>query len=325
MDHLQPQIIRRRYSDFDALAEAAESWDLGLNKLDCTPFYGEALEMISPDFILTRGYFNSRMKQEGKPPDGFRTFGVPMNPALQLLWNGRQVIGNSFLLALPDQSELQAISDPGFDIFTISVTERTFLKQAETMGFHDFGKRFQSLEALQCDPAGTSRLQDILLRTERNASHLFFDYTEAKERILIELVRLTGSKHSRQTPLIESSRQRRAIEQTDRYIHAHPDEPPTVKILCEVTGISKRTLEYAFGNYLGVSPKAYINAVRLNQVRKHLCAAKPGSILVSEAANIWGFWHMGQFAADYRKLFGEKPSDTLGQRCRVHQRQQPEL
>jgi len=30
-------------------------------------------------------------------------------------------------------------------------------------------------------------------------------------------------------------------------------------------------------------------------------------------ANAWGFWHMGQFARDYRRLFGELPSDTL--RC----------
>ena len=33
---------------------------------------------------------------------------------------------------------------------------------------------------------------------------------------------------------------------------------------------------------------------------------------VSDVVNDWGFWHMGQFAADYRKLFGELPSETLG-------------
>ncbi|NOR23809.1 MAG: helix-turn-helix domain-containing protein [Desulforhopalus sp.] len=32
---------------------------------------------------------------------------------------------------------------------------------------------------------------------------------------------------------------------------------------------------------------------------------------VIDVSNVWGFWHMGQFAADYRNLFGELPSETL--------------
>jgi len=33
--------------------------------------------------------------------------------------------------------------------------------------------------------------------------------------------------------------------------------------------------------------------------------------LFNQLANAWGIWHMGRFAADYRKLFGEVPSETL--------------
>jgi hypothetical protein len=35
---------------------------------------------------------------------------------------------------------------------------------------------------------------------------------------------------------------------------------------------------------------------------------------VSDVANSWGFWHMGQFAADYRAMFGELSSSTLNRR-----------
>ena len=31
---------------------------------------------------------------------------------------------------------------------------------------------------------------------------------------------------------------------------------------------------------------------------------------IIDAASRWGFWHMGQFAADYRRKFGELPSET---------------
>ena len=89
-------------------------------------------------------------------------------------------------------------------------------------------------------------------------------------------------------------------------------EPPTIPQLCEVAGVSKRTLEYTFHEYYGLSPKAYLNAIRLNAVHKQLRATASGGIRVADAANAWGFWHMGQFAADYRRLFGENPSVTLG-------------
>ena len=35
------------------------------------------------------------------------------------------------------------------------------------------------------------------------------------------------------------------------------------------------------------------------------------SAKISDIANHWGFWHMGQFAADYRAQFGELPSTTI--------------
>jgi AraC-like DNA-binding protein len=32
---------------------------------------------------------------------------------------------------------------------------------------------------------------------------------------------------------------------------------------------------------------------------------------VTDAATAWGFWHFGHFSQEYKKLFGELPSDTL--------------
>jgi AraC family ethanolamine operon transcriptional activator len=38
------------------------------------------------------------------------------------------------------------------------------------------------------------------------------------------------------------------------------------------------------------------------------------------AAN-WGFWHPGQFAKDYKQLFGENPSETVKRTQQDHHRQ----
>ena len=60
-----------------------------------------------------------------------------------------------------------------------------------------------------------------------------------------------------------------------------------------------------------MSAGAYIKNFRLNQVRTLLKSRSPENTLVQDAAHRWGFSHMGQFAADYKLLFGENPSETL--------------
>jgi hypothetical protein len=55
----------------------------------------------------------------------------------------------------------------------------------------------------------------------------------------------------------------------------------------------------------------YLQAHHLKGVRHALRQADPQVTQVSDVANAWGFWHMGQLAADYRKMCGELPSATL--------------
>jgi AraC family ethanolamine operon transcriptional activator len=81
--------------------------------------------------------------------------------------------------------------------------------------------------------------------------------------------------------------------------------------------VSRRTLQYSFQDVLQMSPVAYLRALRLNGVRRDLQAA--GDAPVGDVAARWGFWHLSRFAADYRRLFGERPSDTRRQaRDAVH-------
>ena len=49
---------------------------------------------------------------------------------------------------------------------------------------------------------------------------------------------------------------------------------------------------------------------RLCQVHRALLDAPVGAH-VAEIAESFGFRHLGQFAADYRELFGERPSETI--------------
>jgi AraC family ethanolamine operon transcriptional activator len=88
-------------------------------------------------------------------------------------------------------------------------------------------------------------------------------------------------------------------------------EPFTMQHLCREAGASERTLQYAFQDHFGLSPRKFINIARLNTVRRALLVANPATNKVSDLAAHREYWHSGQFAADCRRLFGELPSETL--------------
>lgn len=93
-------------------------------------------------------------------------------------------------------------------------------------------------------------------------------------------------------------------------IDADPARAWTVPELAHVGGVGVRRLQEAFDEYVGVPPTSYLREVRLARVRADMRAALPGET-VSDIAMRWGFMHMGRFAADYRRRFGETPSQSL--------------
>jgi AraC-like DNA-binding protein len=61
-----------------------------------------------------------------------------------------------------------------------------------------------------------------------------------------------------------------------------------------------------------MGPKQYLLLRRMTLAHRALQAANPVETTVTEVATRFGFWHFGRFAGEYRALFGEAPSVTLG-------------
>ncbi|MEN9974421.1 MAG: hypothetical protein RLZZ282_427 [Verrucomicrobiota bacterium] len=70
-------------------------------------------------------------------------------------------------------------------------------------------------------------------------------------------------------------------------------------------------LEYLLVGLLDVSAGAFPLQSRLHGVRRELLITAPSHGGVKRCALNWGFWHLGRFAADYRRRFGESPKVTL--------------
>ena len=104
---------------------------------------------------------------------------------------------------------------------------------------------------------------------------------------------------------------RRVFTRAIELINEHPSEALTVQDLSEAVHVSERTLRRLFERESGMSPKKYLLSHRLHGVHRQLRQSSPSEHRVSDVANAWGFWHMGQFAKNYRFFFGELPSVTL--------------
>jgi AraC-like DNA-binding protein len=99
-----------------------------------------------------------------------------------------------------------------------------------------------------------------------------------------------------------------------RVLGARPLDVVTIADLCCAADTSQRTLTRVFHESFDVSPARYLRLRRLNQVRAHLRRAAPPPASVTAAATRFGFFELGRFAGEYRRLFGELPSDTLRKR-----------
>lgn len=111
-----------------------------------------------------------------------------------------------------------------------------------------------------------------------------------------------------QTPLPQH------VRHAVNYIRANMADKITLPGLASACDVSERTLHKQFRRFLGISPLAYLHRLRLDVVRAELTEADHEDP-ISDIAIRRGFSHLGRFAIDYRRRYGESPSST---RKRVH-------
>lgn len=101
------------------------------------------------------------------------------------------------------------------------------------------------------------------------------------------------------------------VRRAEDWIDAAEPENLNVVELSRALDVPLRSLQRAFNRALRCGPASYLRRRRLMHARAALALNDPESASVTEIAVAYGFWELGRFAVEYRKLFGEKPSQTL--------------
>lgn len=102
-----------------------------------------------------------------------------------------------------------------------------------------------------------------------------------------------------------------ALARAAEFIAANLDRPLSAADIVTAADADHRTLYRAFKRKYGMPPVAFARQRRLEAAQRRLLAAEPSELRVTHVALRYGFWHLGRFSCDYRRAFGERPSDTL--------------
>lgn len=101
------------------------------------------------------------------------------------------------------------------------------------------------------------------------------------------------------------------VKRIEQYIEEHAHEPISVGDLAEYAGVSTRTLFSGFRRFRNIAPMHYLKEVRLRRAHEDLLQGQASGATVTAIAFRWGFSHLGHFTTDYKRRFGETPSETL--------------
>jgi AraC-like DNA-binding protein/tetratricopeptide (TPR) repeat protein len=116
---------------------------------------------------------------------------------------------------------------------------------------------------------------------------------------------IAGQKDSSATLLLPRG-VRRALDA----MHANVGHNWSVKELAKVAGVSGRTLQRQFQAFLGKAPRTVQRDISFERARRQLLQGASGA-KVTDVALRCGFLHCGRFSVEYRRRYGETPSQTL--------------
>ena len=308
------QLISLRFNDIDALNETLAAWDTDFRQLDLGSLSADLLQVGGNGLLLSQARFDRRIDQQGAAPAGAFTFAVPRNESSSIVWRSQRVPRGSMIVYRPG-SEIDGASQPGFSVLTLSVSAQLFEGACLRAGRRDLLEIAHKLELVTPNPVALHRFvvgmeqvarSGVAARDSAAQARLLGVRLDALTGLVIEA--LASSRPTLSTPT--SSRRSLAIRRAIEHLQEHENECVTVASLCKAAEVSERTLQYAFVERFDVTPKRYVQAHRMHAVRRRL-KSLASTVCVSDIANHFGFWHMGQFAGDYRRQFGELPSETV--------------
>ncbi|NIB40172.1 helix-turn-helix transcriptional regulator [Pseudomaricurvus alkylphenolicus] len=320
-DDLQntPLVASGSFSDIDEYRQTLIDWDLEVEQLQAGGTQVNKSAYVNSDLSYLKFSHQAVSAQLALAKRPGISFLVTEKRRDQYLLYGNPTSTDT-LCCVPEGSEIDLVSHQDFHAYTFSASYDTLALTADSMKLDlDALQLWRGCRTFAMPAPAAERLRNCMRHLATQLSRFQVDPVLGNDgvthffhyRLLPEVIRILcadGQGGSNAQIAVAQS----LIGQMMTRIDQHLDAPPSIQELADGVGITTRYAQQLFQRYCQMTPKQYIQARRLQAVRRNLRASSLGRGVVSEQARHLGFWHMGQFSRDYKRFFGELPKHSIG-------------
>lgn len=315
---IQIDVVRSKLSDVLEQADALPMWSQDYTQLDKGQFSGSVTSVASQGVQIFREAMNRSVDELANAPPNSYVIGMPTIIEGEALWCGSKLSKNC-LITLDRNDELLFRTSHSSEITAAVISEQRLEEYAERVEKVDLRPLMDKVNPVEMlTPAVQSRLlaalyiggEHLAKNIEDGVSHpnSWRNFEDSIFSVCVQALSSASSNNSRHH---EYRVHRYIVKSVRELTLAQHCDPITIGDICTSLNISRRTLNHAFQQVLGITPVAYMRNIRLHKIRAEL-QYNAGQIMnIACVASHWGFWHMSLFARYYRELFGECPSETL--------------
>jgi len=312
-------ILRREFTELSDLA--AQLQGMTAEAVPLTPgLYAGALSTFDLGDVTLQVIRSAPLLMLGAPAAGEIGLIQAFEGAERARWNG-QPVKSSHIAICDSGRRHEAIYPDAFACMLLSCKTpqaNATLVPGEFAVSEDGG----AADILHADPEALSTLAAAARAVEQSGVHPSPALLAAEARAALRATMLDAVRGLLVPPGIgarahnrDGRTRQRIVHEADEYLRANPARPVYTDELCAALCVSATRLHQAFSATFGISPHRYLKLRRMSMVRAALLSRAGPWRSVKGVALSHGFWHLGQFAHDYRALYGEAPSETLGRAC----------
>lgn len=299
--------------DTDEFARAQPNWALHYEQISSGCFTGRLQHVQLPGLRMVYEQASCALWQRGELDAAHIGFALPIGLAGHSTFNGQPLEADSIMIGRTER--LDVCMPAGAGLIAVVVDADLLGALWEQLYQKPLSAWIDRQVVVTARPGLAEELRRLHLRALSDveaAPALLNDpvaVMQLRDAILIEWVEALPTKVGTDE-LASGEARKRVVDRACELMLSQRDVPMTILQVCDRIGASPRKLEYCFSSVLGIAPAKYMRAARLNGVRREL---RRGGGAVQDVAARWGFWHMSEFAAAYKRQFSELPSQTLRQ------------